>query len=37
LALDRAGLPGAAETKGEQAAAAALDAALTLRELTQTV
>ncbi|APA98188.1 6,7-dimethyl-8-ribityllumazine synthase [Nocardia seriolae] len=36
-ALDRAGLPGAAENKGEQAAAAALDAALTLRELTQTV
>ncbi|WP_067691749.1 6,7-dimethyl-8-ribityllumazine synthase [Nocardia jejuensis] len=36
-ALDRAGLPGAAENKGEQAAAAALDAALTLRELAQTV
>ncbi|MFE3194055.1 6,7-dimethyl-8-ribityllumazine synthase [Nocardia sp. NPDC059240] len=36
-ALDRAGLPGSAENKGEQAAAAALDAALTLRELTQTV
>ncbi|MGW4119223.1 6,7-dimethyl-8-ribityllumazine synthase [Nocardia sp. NPDC004711] len=36
-ALDRAGLPGSIENKGEQAAAAALDAALTLRELTQTV
>ncbi|GAB0103166.1 6,7-dimethyl-8-ribityllumazine synthase [Nocardia sp. JMUB6875] len=36
-ALDRAGLPGSAENKGEQAAAAALDAALTLRELAQTV
>ncbi|MFI1912609.1 6,7-dimethyl-8-ribityllumazine synthase [Nocardia sp. NPDC020380] len=36
-ALDRAGLPGSAENKGEQAAAAALDAALTLRELSQTV
>ncbi|WP_433566440.1 6,7-dimethyl-8-ribityllumazine synthase [Nocardia sp. CA-151230] len=36
-ALDRAGLPGSHENKGEQAAAAALDAALTLRELTQTV
>ncbi|MFC8043113.1 6,7-dimethyl-8-ribityllumazine synthase [Nocardia sp. NPDC057353] len=32
-ALDRAGLPGSAENKGEQAAAAALDAALTLRTL----
>ncbi|MFQ6395997.1 6,7-dimethyl-8-ribityllumazine synthase [Nocardia sp. KC 131] len=32
-ALDRAGLPGSAENKGEQAAAAALDAALTLRAL----
>ncbi|MBF6180972.1 MULTISPECIES: 6,7-dimethyl-8-ribityllumazine synthase [Nocardia] len=36
-ALDRAGLPGASENKGEQAAAAALDAALTLRALRQTV
>ncbi|WP_067814119.1 6,7-dimethyl-8-ribityllumazine synthase [Nocardia inohanensis] len=36
-ALDRAGLPGSVENKGEQAAAAALDAALTLRELRQTV
>ncbi|MEV6769076.1 6,7-dimethyl-8-ribityllumazine synthase [Nocardia sp. NPDC051030] len=36
-ALDRAGLPGSAENKGEQASAAALDAALTLRELTQSV
>lgn len=36
-ALDRAGLPGSVENKGEQAAAAALDAALTLRELGQTV
>ncbi|MBL1076610.1 6,7-dimethyl-8-ribityllumazine synthase [Nocardia sp. 2] len=36
-ALDRAGLPGSIENKGEQAAAAALDAALTLRELAQTV
>ncbi|MEV6137561.1 6,7-dimethyl-8-ribityllumazine synthase [Nocardia sp. NPDC051990] len=34
-ALDRAGLPGSAENKGEQAAAAALDAALTLRALRQ--
>ncbi|MFD0361029.1 6,7-dimethyl-8-ribityllumazine synthase [Nocardia sp. GCM10030253] len=34
-ALDRAGLPGSAENKGEQAAAAALDAALTLRTLRQ--
>lgn len=32
-ALDRAGLPGSVENKGEQAAAAALDAALTLRRL----
>ncbi|MEV0246527.1 6,7-dimethyl-8-ribityllumazine synthase [Nocardia sp. NPDC050712] len=32
-ALDRAGLPGSAEDKGEQAAKAALDAALTLRAL----
>jgi 6,7-dimethyl-8-ribityllumazine synthase len=32
-ALDRAGLPGSVEDKGEQAAAAALDSALTLREL----
>jgi len=32
-ALDRAGLPDSAENKGEQAAAAALDAALTLRAL----
>jgi len=32
-ALDRAGLPGSSENKGEQAAAAALDAALTLRTL----
>ena len=32
-ALDRAGLPGSAEDKGEQAAAAALSTALTLREL----
>ncbi|MCX0272322.1 6,7-dimethyl-8-ribityllumazine synthase [Nocardia rhamnosiphila] len=32
-ALDRAGLPDSAENKGEQAAAAALDAALTLRGL----
>lgn len=36
-ALDRAGLEGSVENKGEQAAAAALDAALTLRELSQTV
>ncbi|MBJ8345331.1 6,7-dimethyl-8-ribityllumazine synthase [Antrihabitans sp. YC2-6] len=32
-ALDRAGLPGSAEDKGEQAASAAIDAALTLRSL----
>lgn len=32
-ALDRAGLPGSAEDKGEQAAAAALSTALTLRTL----
>ncbi|MFI1459900.1 6,7-dimethyl-8-ribityllumazine synthase [Nocardia carnea] len=32
-ALDRAGLPDSVENKGEQAAAAALDAALTLRGL----
>ncbi|KAF0847413.1 6,7-dimethyl-8-ribityllumazine synthase [Nocardia caishijiensis] len=32
-ARDRAGLPGSAEDKGEQACAAALDAALTLRAL----
>lgn len=32
-ALDRAGLPDSAENKGEQASAAALDAALTLRAL----
>lgn len=32
-ALDRAGLPGSAEDKGAQAAAAALSTALTLREL----
>lgn len=32
-ALDRAGLPGSAEDKGEQAAAAALSTALTLRAL----
>ena len=32
-ALDRAGLPGSAEDKGEQAAAAALSTALRLREL----
>ncbi|NUS44303.1 MAG: 6,7-dimethyl-8-ribityllumazine synthase [Mycobacteriaceae bacterium] len=32
-ALDRAGLPGSAEDKGEQAASAALDSALTLRRL----
>ncbi|MQY29093.1 6,7-dimethyl-8-ribityllumazine synthase [Nocardia aurantia] len=36
-ALDRAGLPGSAEDKGEQACAAALDAALTLRALRQVV
>lgn len=34
-ALDRAGLPGSAEDKGEQACAAAIDAALTLRGLRQ--
>ncbi|MBH0774883.1 6,7-dimethyl-8-ribityllumazine synthase [Nocardia bovistercoris] len=34
-AIDRAGLPGSAENKGEQASAAALDAALTLRALRQ--
>ncbi|MGK8500108.1 6,7-dimethyl-8-ribityllumazine synthase [Nocardia asiatica] len=34
-ALDRAGLPESPENKGEQAAAAALDAALTLRALRQ--
>lgn len=34
-AWDRAGLPGSAEDKGEQAAAAALDSALTLRALRQ--
>jgi len=32
-AIDRAGLPGSAEDKGAQAAAAALSTALTLREL----
>jgi len=32
-ALDRAGLPGSAEDKGEQAASAALATALTLRDL----
>ena len=32
-ALDRAGLPGSAEDKGQQAAAAALSTALTLRDL----
>jgi 6,7-dimethyl-8-ribityllumazine synthase len=36
-ALDRAGLPDSAEDKGEQASAAALDAALTLRALRQAV
>ncbi|RJO68318.1 6,7-dimethyl-8-ribityllumazine synthase [Nocardia panacis] len=36
-ALDRAGLPGSAENKGEQACAAALDAALTLRALRRSV
>jgi 6,7-dimethyl-8-ribityllumazine synthase len=35
-AIDRAGLPDSAENKGEQAAVAALDAALTLRALRQT-
>ncbi|BDX32640.1 6,7-dimethyl-8-ribityllumazine synthase [Mycobacterium antarcticum] len=34
-ALDRAGLPGSAEDKGAQAAAAALSTALTLRDLRQ--
>lgn len=34
-ALDRAGLPGSAEDKGEQAAMAAIDAAMTLRGLRQ--
>jgi 6,7-dimethyl-8-ribityllumazine synthase len=34
-ARDRAGLPGSAENKGEQATAAALDAAMTLRALRQ--
>lgn len=34
-ALDRAGFPDSAEDKGEQACAAALDAALTLRALRQ--
>ncbi|MFD6199075.1 6,7-dimethyl-8-ribityllumazine synthase [Mycobacteriaceae bacterium NPDC060252] len=34
-ALDRAGLPGSSEDKGAQAAAAALDTALTLRRLRQ--
>ena len=32
-AIDRAGLPGSAEDKGAQAAAAALSTALTLRHL----
>jgi 6,7-dimethyl-8-ribityllumazine synthase len=32
-AMDRAGLPGSAEDKGAQAAAAALSTALLLREL----
>ncbi|WP_216896459.1 6,7-dimethyl-8-ribityllumazine synthase [Nocardia alni] len=36
-ALDRAGLPDSSEDKGEQACAAALDAALTLRALRQAV
>jgi 6,7-dimethyl-8-ribityllumazine synthase len=35
-ALDRAGLPGSAEDKGAQAAAAALSTALTLRDLRKT-
>lgn len=35
-ALDRAGLPGSAEDKGAQAAAAALSTALTLRNLRKT-
>jgi 6,7-dimethyl-8-ribityllumazine synthase len=34
-AIDRSGLPGSAEDKGAQAAAAALDTALTLRRLHQ--
>ncbi|KAA0023540.1 6,7-dimethyl-8-ribityllumazine synthase [Antrihabitans cavernicola] len=34
-ALDRAGLPGSAEDKGQQAAMAAIDAAMTLRYLRQ--
>ncbi len=34
-ALDRSGLPGSTEDKGEQACAAAIDAALTLRRLRQ--
>lgn len=34
-AIDRAGLPGSSEDKGAQAAAAALDTALTLRRLRQ--
>ncbi len=34
-AIDRAGVPGSAEDKGEQACAAALDAAITLRRLQQ--
>ncbi|QIS13405.1 MULTISPECIES: 6,7-dimethyl-8-ribityllumazine synthase [Nocardia] len=36
-ALDRAGFPDSVEDKGEQACAAALDAALTLRALRQSV
>lgn len=32
-ALDRAGLPGSAEDKGAQAAAAAISTAMTLRDL----
>jgi len=32
-ALDRAGLPGSAEDKGAQAAAAAISTALTLRDV----
>lgn len=34
-ALDRAGLPGSAEDKGEQACSAAIDTALTLRRISQ--
>lgn len=34
-AIDRAGVPGSAEDKGEQACVAALDAAVTLRRLKQ--